>query len=153
MQSKPYCININGKLVEVSQEIYLAYYRSKRRDRYFEHDIKTGRPIRDKDGNITGYTPSKEDSLERLMDNGVVFVDRNASVESIVVRRDMIRRLHEALRLLTGEERELIGQLFFSNDGDGMSERQYAERSGIPRKTVAYRRDKVLRKMKKLMES
>jgi RNA polymerase sigma factor (sigma-70 family) len=151
MSQKQYRVNINGALVDVTEEQYLAYYRSQRRMRYFERDIKTETAIRDKDGNVTGYAPSKEDSLDRLLERGDDFADEAESAEDSLVKTALLEKLSEVLGELPAAERELIDALFFSNSGDGMTEREYAKISGIPRKTIAYRREKVLGKLKKLL--
>jgi len=151
-ENKQFYISLGGQRIPVTEEVYLAYYRSKRRERYYERDIKTESAVRDGDGNITGYRPAKEDSLERLMEAGADYADEN-DVEEIALRAVTSDKLHDALLLLSEDEQALINALFFSNSGDGMTEREYAETSGIPRKTVAYRREKVLGKLKKLLES
>jgi len=151
--NKQFFVRVDGQRVAVTEEVYLEYYRSERRMRYCERDIKTGRFVRGKDGNIAGYNPAKEDSLDRLIDTGADYADDCESVEDAAVRAVMSDRLREAIGKLVDGERELIDALFYSNGGDGMSEREYSEINGIPRKTVAYRREKIIRKLKKLLES
>jgi len=151
MSNKPFFINVKGNRIAVTEEIYLAYYRSKRRDRYYERDIKSETAIRDKAGNITGYAPSKEDSLDRRIDNGEDFADEGASVEDDVIRGLASEALHRALDELPEADRTLIVALFFSNGGEGMSERAYSDASGIPRKTLAYRRDRALDRLRKIL--
>lgn len=148
MEEKTWYIKANGTLVEVPRELYLAYYRSKRRDRYYEHDIKIETAIYDKYGNITGYAPSKEDSLDRIIETGEDFVDEDVDVESAAISDMMSGKLHEALALLTDSERELMHTLFFSNNGGGMSERKYAEISGIPQQTINSRKARILTKIR-----
>jgi len=153
MSEKLYHININGALVEVPKQLYLEYYRSKRRDKYYEHDIKIENAVRDKNGNIVGYRPSREDSLERLMEAGGDYRDDSESVEDAAILKLTAAALHEALRLLSDDERDFIETLFFSNGGSGMSEREYAGMTGIPHPTIHSRKVKILKKIKKLMES
>ena len=58
--------------------------------------------------------PSREDSLDRLVDeNARQFSDEQESVESMVLHKLEVDRLHTALSLLTPEERALIQALFF----------------------------------------
>jgi DNA-directed RNA polymerase sigma subunit (sigma70/sigma32) len=75
------------------------------------------------------------------------------SIEDAVITKMLIEQLRRYLPLLPVDERSLIDALFFSNNGEGMSEREYAAISGIPRKTIAYRRAVVLDKLKKFLES
>jgi len=151
-KSKQFYINVDGQLVSVTEEIYLSYYRSKRRERYYTRDIKTESAVRDKDGNIIGYRASKEDSLERLMDAGEDYADENESVEEAVLHMLMSEKLHEAMKTLSQEEHNLIETLFFFNVGDGMSEREYAVISGIPHPTIHSRKVKVLAKLKNCLK-
>lgn len=151
-KNKDFFVRVNGQLISVTEEVYLAYYRSKRRDRYYERDIKTETAVRDKNGNIIGNKPAKEDSLERRMEAGEDYADESRGVEDAVLTAVIKGNLLNALRLLTDDERELINELFFSNDGIGMSERRYATINDIPRKTVAYRKGKILLKLKKLLK-
>ena len=153
LDSKKLFINIDGRLVPVTEEVYLVYYRSERRMRYFERDIKTGKAIRDDTGNITGYKLSKEDSLDRLIENGADFVDGGVNVEDSIISAIMMDKLYEALGKLPASERQLIEALFFSNGGDGMTEREYAKASGIPQQTINSRKSRILGKLKKLFRN
>ena len=150
---KQYHVSINGQLVEVTEEQYLAYYRSERRMRYFERDIKTETAIRDKDGNIIGYAPSKEDSLDRLLEKGGDFADESESVEDKTIREKMLEKLREVLDELTNDERELIDALFFANGGDGMTEREYAKLKGVKQQSVNERKRRILGKLKNILEN
>jgi RNA polymerase sigma factor (sigma-70 family) len=144
---------VNGQHVPVSKEVYLTYYRSKRRERYFERDIKTETPVRDKTGAVVGYRPSHEDSIDRMVAAGEDFIDAAIDVAAEAVSAMMSDRLHEALVMLPDAERELIDALFFSNDGEGMTEREYAAEAGVHHMTVHSRKARILGKLKKLLES
>jgi RNA polymerase sigma factor (sigma-70 family) len=147
--NKQFFININGSRAEVTEEVYLTYYRSKRRDRYYEQDIKIATAIRDKNGVITGYAPSKEDSIDRLIDTGADFADGSETVEDIVLRGFMLDKLHVALGSLPETERALIDALFFQ----GMTEREAAIIFGISQKGINKRKTVILGKLKKLLEN
>ncbi len=119
--NEDYFIRVKGRRVPVSREVYLAYHRSKRRERYFTHDIKAETPIRDKDGAVVGYRPSREDSLERLIAAYGDFVDAAVDVAEEAIRAVMSERLHKAMAMLPDAKQELIDALFFSNGGEGMT--------------------------------
>ena len=152
MDKKAYHININGTLVEVTEKVYLAYYRAKRRERYYEHNIKNAAPIRDANGYIIGYRPKKEVSLDALMEEGCEFVDEQTAFEDIVILRCMICALHTALERLPRGERELIAALFLSHDGDGMTEREYAAQIGVSGVAIHKRKAQILQKLKKFLD-
>ena len=66
--------------------------------------------------------PSREDSLDRLVDeNAQQFSDEQESVESVVLHKLEVDRLHTALSLLTPEERALIQALFFEEKTEPVS--------------------------------
>ena len=106
---------IRGQYVEVTDEVYLpAYMQGDRKMRYFENDLKTERFVLGKEGQVVQIIPSREDSLDRLVDeNAQQFSDEQESVESVVLHKLEVDRLHTALSLLTPEERALIQALFF----------------------------------------
>ena len=113
---------IRGQYVEVTDEVYRAYMQGDRKMR---------------------------DSLDRLVDeNAQQFSDEQESVESVVLHKMEVDRLHTALSLLTPEERALIQALFFEEK----TERQYADELGVYRNAVHVRKTKVLKKLKSLLE-
>lgn len=77
---------VSGQFVEVTDEIYDAYMKGDRKMRYFESDLKAERFLMDENGQIKQVIPSREDSLDRLMDdNAEQFADRHESVEDMVL--------------------------------------------------------------------
>ena len=133
----------------MSDEVYAAYMKGDRKIRYFENDLKTERFLLNEDGTIKQVVPSREDSLDRLMDNNAEqFSDGTESSEDAVMRRLSYEKLHNAIFLLTVEEQELITALFF----DGQTERDYAEQLGVYHNAVHKRKIRILKKLKKLLE-
>ena len=141
---------IRGQFVEVTEEVYRAYMRGDRKIRYFENDVKTERFVLGKDGQVIQIIPSREDSLDRLVDeNAQQFPDEQESVESVVLHKLEEDRLHTALSLLAPEERALIQALFFEE----RSESELAAALGISQPAVYKRKMKILKKLKLLLES
>lgn len=140
---------VSGQFIEVTDEVYDAYMKGDRKMRYFESDLKAERFLLDKEGQIRQIIPSREDSLDRLMDdNAEQFADQQESVEDIVFRRFSIERLYAALELLTEKERSLINALFF----DEMTEREVARVLGISQPAVHKQKNKILKKLKVFLE-
>ena len=124
-------------------------YMGDRKMRYFENDLKTERFVLGKEGQVVQIIPSREDSLDRLVDeNAQQFSDEQKSVESVVLHKLEVDRLHTALSLLAPEERALIQALFFEEK----TERQYADELGVYRNAVHVRKMKVLKKLRALLE-
>ena len=92
--------------------------------------------------------PSREDSLDRLMDENAQQFPHEESVENTVLRKLEVDKLHTALAMLTPEEQALIQALFFEEK----TERQYAEELGVYRNAIHVRKTKILKKLKKLLE-
>ena len=140
---------IRGQFVEVTEEVYRAYMRGDRKIRYFENDLKTERFVLGKDGQVIQIIPSREDSLDRLVEeNARQFPDEQESVESMVLHKLEVDKLHTALSLLTPEERALIQALFFEE----RSESELAAALGISQPAVYKRKMKILKKLKIFLE-
>ena len=119
---------VSGQTIEVTDAVYEAYMKGDRKMRYFENDLKAERILLDEDGQIKQIILSREDSLDRLMDdNAEQFSDRHESVEDMVLRKISVERLHTALSTLSEKERELIETLFFEEK----TERDVASAMGI----------------------
>ena len=140
---------VSGQFVEVTDEIYDAYMKGDRKMRYFESDLKAERFLMDENGQIKQVIPSREDSLDRLMDdNAEQFADRHESVEDMVLRRISIEWLYKALDTLTERERKLIEAIFFEE----MTEREVAHSLGISQPAVHKQKNKILKKLKHFLE-
>ena len=129
--------------------MYRAYMQGDRKMRYFENDLKTERFVLGKEGQVVQIIPSREDSLDRLVDeNAQQFSDEQESVERVVLHKLEVDRLHTALSLLTPEERALIQALFF----DERKESELAVELGISQPAVYKRKMKILKKLKIFLE-
>lgn len=140
---------IDGHYIEVTNEVYIAYTKGQRKMKYFEKDLKVEHVFKDKNGNITGVIPSREDSLERLMnDNSIQFYDVSKSVECSAQINDYIENLHIAMQELTSEELNIIKMLFY----DEMTERDTAKILGISQAAVNKKKHRILKKLKKIIK-
>lgn len=131
-----YYIPIEGKLIEVEENVYVAYYKMGRRERYLEE--------RDKDNGVLSY--------DALDDNGLVgeemFQDPEAdSLENLALAKELVTQLHRCIALLPKAERELIQAIYF----DGMSDREYAKKVRKSQPAVSSRHKKILSKLKMLL--
>lgn len=149
MKSGNKSIRINGKSVEVTDEVYKVYTKYDRKMRYFEKDLKQERLVYDELGNIIKRVPSREDSLDRLLDESFMqFKDISENVEDTVLNKILAENLHKALDKLTDNEYDLIISLYFHN----LTEREYAKRQGVYPNAIHNRKVRILGKLKKLLE-
>ena len=133
-------ITIDGVDVEVTDEVFLAYSQMNRQERYQEEQ----------------RTVHPQVSIELLSENHVptdlYIKDHELSAEEIVLQKEAQReeernkvRLVAALKSLNQEERALMQALYV----DGISARESAKQRGVFHRTVLYRREKLLQKLRK----
>ena len=146
-ENKKY-IAMDGKLIEVTQEVYEAYYRGLRKEKYYMHDLKVGRSKVDPQTGEKILLPSREDSFERLLEVTQQFEDGYTNVEGEVLHKMEVEMLHKALEQLKQEEKELIWSLYF----EGISEVELSKRTGVGRTTLQYRKYQILKKLKNILE-
>ena len=140
---------VNGQFIEVSEEVYQVYMQGDRKMRYFETDLKTERTVLAEDGTVQRVIPSREDSLDRLIeDNARQFSDAGESVEDAVLHKLAEDELHRALEKLTDEEYALVYALFF----EGKTERAYAKELGVAQVTVHKKKQRILKKLKEILK-
>ena len=138
-------ITVDGVDVAVTEDVFAAYTRMDRRERYLTED-----------------TPSSNQqlSLEQMAEDDLLsdYVGAEAapSAEEEALEREQAQSLAErkemlllAMLSLNDADRELINALFF----DGVSTRDYAARIGITQRAVIKRRDRILRDLKKCFEN
>lgn len=137
-EEKTYQIKVQNQLVPVSKEVYVTYYRMRRRETYLEE--------RDTANGVFYY--SAMDTTETTGEDGIPDLD-SPHVEDVVVDKLITEKLHKCLAQLTDAEQELIFTLFFQNK----SEHQMAAETEIPRMTIHNRKKRILVRLKKLMEN
>jgi len=134
-KKKKYLIPVDGKLYETTKEIYEVYYQMDRRERYLEErDIKNGVM------NFGDIEDTNDSAEERI-------VDENTNIEMEVIDKILYRAVLDAMSSLSEEENWLIQELFFY----GQKERELSRKTGIPRKTINYRKQKALSKIRKFI--
>jgi RNA polymerase sigma factor (sigma-70 family) len=137
-------IKIGKEQVPVSEEIYKEFYRMDRRERYMEKDVKIGRMVVDPEAETVEYIPSKEDSINRLMDQGIDF-EADQMIEDILCDKATLLILQEAMTALDEEEQELIQAIYYKN----LTVREVAMEENVSHVAVVKRHKKVLDKLKK----
>lgn len=137
-EEKNYYIKIPGALVEVTEEVYLAYYRMHRRcSALQEKDTYNG---------VTSY-----DALDTADMLGVNNIPDSSSpsVEDMAMDNLLQAKLHRCLALLDKSDQLLIQALYYEEK----TEREYAKTLGISQKAVNKRRHKALTKLRCLMRT
>jgi len=141
-------INYREKYPDASDAVIEILEKSDRKIEYQQYDLKVERCRIDSIKQHVTYIPSREDSLERLLEENRQFASEGETVEDVAVKAVLIEKMLSSLRLLTRKEQELITELFFK----GKSEHQLAAEKGIPRMTIHNRKRRILERLKKLIE-
>ena len=117
MENKKYYLYANKQRVEVTKEVYIAYYQSIEQEKYQEKKIKK-------------YKVMSYNALDTDEQTGEeTLVDPNAqTTEEKIIYIQTIEKLRKSLDLLTKDEMELIQGLFYK----GVSLRRLSEESNIP---------------------
>lgn len=134
-------ITINGTKIDVSDELFSIYSKSERRERYiFEEKVQ---PL----------------SINQLIEDGLSIeelctLQMPESLEDMYIskeidneRTDILKKALNIISKLPPEEKELIEKLYFDN----LSTRDIAKQLGVSHRTVAYRRDKILQKIRNIL--
>ena len=131
-----YFIPIEGKLIEVEKNVYVAYYKMDRRERYLEE--------RDKDNGVVSYNTIDSQGIDG--ESGLQDVVTE-TMETIALANELRNQLHRCIAALPKAERELIHAIYF----EGMTEAEYASKSNMTQSGISRRRKKTLSKLKKLL--
>lgn len=135
-----YKIRVSGIVVSVSKEVYGCWYSTHRQERYQkERDQKHGVV-----------------SLEELPK--YVYVDGKDGEKNLIAQDNvleeaihnlMVERLRKEISDLQEENRRLVQALYFDNVGIC----EYAKENGVTYKAIQKRRDRILKKLKKILEN
>ncbi len=121
----------DGTLVEVTREVYLEWYQSRRRERY-------QREQKQKYGVC---------SLEELEKRGMPVINVTDSFEETAMKNLCVDKLREVMGNLPEEDMYLLYLLFFEE----VSVKEAAQLCGCSRKTIENRRKRVLKELNEKM--
>ena len=121
--------------VEVTKEVYDTYRRTEwnikdNNESFYEHEIQ-----------MSGLIGGEDDGYENFRE----FVDEENTPERNIVYAKIKKALLESVAELAEEERALVHALYWQ----GLSEREYSRRSGIPQRTINHRKKYILEKIRK----
>ena len=132
-----YIIKIQGKLIEVTPDVYHAYFRMERQERWQEE--------KKQEHDVVSY-----DALDNGETVGAEAVPdlTSPSMEELAIAKELNNRLHHAVEALPKTERELIRAIYF----EGQTEADYGKRTGMSQTGISYRRRKILSKLKLFLD-
>ena len=136
MEQQTYFLRLYDTAFPVSQEQYQDYYREQNRWRYLQK--------LDSKYRLTYYHALDTDEYtgEEILDDG------SPSVADVVERKFLLEQLMQCMNQLSPEEKMLLQELYLK----GRTIREVSQKLGISLATVHYRKEKVLSKLKTLLE-
>lgn len=134
--NEKYVIKLHGKEIEVSEEVYYAYYRMERQERWQEekkqeHDVVS----------YDAMDNRETVGAEAIQDMGT------PSMEELAIAGELSERLRHIVAALPKAERELIQAIYFED----IPASDYAKRIGLTHRGVNKQRKKILSKLKMLL--
>lgn len=132
---KQYYLRIAGELHEVEREVYLAYYKFDRHERYLNE--------KDKNHNVQLCDNIQ---LELAASSGQL-ADSVNNPEDQLLRKQEYCQLYCALETLSETERSLILALYFG----GETEAGLSKAFGILQSAVHYRKERILKKLRNIL--
>ena len=117
----------DGTVVEVTREVYLELYQSRRRERYQREKERK-------------YQVS---SLEMLTEQGAIPIGAADGVEDTVIREICTEKLRSVMEKLAEEDAYLLYLLYFEE----VTVKEAAQICGCSRKTIANRRKRILKEL------
>lgn len=133
MYAKKKFFPLQGMLLEVTPEQYKSLYKDYERQRYLDRLDGYYNPI----------------SLNALKNDKSMLIKSDADVFKIVEGGILLESLKNALNQLNEQEIFIINALFFDQKTDAALSRE----TGIPRSTITSRKIKILKKLRKIVES
>ena len=132
-----YLIRLQGKLIEVSEDVYYAYFQMERQERTQEEKYQRN--------HVVSYDAL--DNGETVGVEGVADLE-TPSMEELIMAKELRDRLHHAIEALPRAERELIRAIYFED----MTEKEYAKLTGMSQTGISYRRRNILSKLKLFLD-
>lgn len=136
-EKKKYQIKVQGQLIPVSEEVYLTYYRMKRRELHLE----------EKDSAHGVFYYSALDTNETSGEDAIPDLT-SPRVEDVAVAEVMAQRLHQCIEQLSEDEQALVFALYFQ----GKTQMELERETGVKQQTISYRDRQIRLKLKKMME-
>lgn len=140
-------IEIDGRKIEVSEEVYMEYHRGQRKERYIMKDLKRGQIMID--GEKITVKPGREDSVERLIEtHPQYFIEESEGPEELLEKKELLECLAEALHSLSDEEWQLIQELYYLD----RTEREVSAALSLAKTSLHRRKKAILSKLRKILE-
>lgn len=143
-EKRGYFLYIDGQAVPVSEQVYRAYWHYTEKETYFTGRLKGETFVCDQETQTAAFIPSREDSLDRLLE-----IDQQFAAEQQTTEEQAIASvwLQELMQGLSDEERQIIYQLYVLD----RTEREAYAALRLARTTFQSRKYALLEKLRNLL--
>lgn len=131
-----YVIRVGKELVKVSREVYEEYHKMERHERYLEE--------KDRDNCLFLFSTLRAEGS----DADVPIKDESVNLEEDIIKQSFLDKLPKALALLSDEEIEIIRDLYWNE----LTIRELAQKKYFSKSTLFEKRDRILAKLRKILE-
>ncbi len=136
--AKEYKIKVQGNLIEVSEKVYLTYYRMADRAHALQRKDRAH-------GTVSYSALDTEETLGEEM----IYDSTVESLENMAITNILSEKLRQCMDMLPQAERDLLYALYFDN----LSERDLSRKTGVLQQTINYRKHRALNHLKNLMNN
>lgn len=165
-ETKKFYLNIKGKKVEVSEEVYRAYVRpiraeqrQQRRNWKCQVPGKKGNLVRcQKDCSKCKYALAGNNargnilSLDTFKEEGVEILDRDFDLEVMYIeneeRTSVQEKIHKAILQLTPRQQEMVRMIYF----EGKTQEDLVEHYGVGKQAISNAMQRIYATLKKFLE-
>ena len=137
-EKKNYYIFLGDLKVDVSEEVYKGYWQETNRENYLKR--------LDKENRLGYFSEFVSDEVARSIEERLI--DKAVDLAKLVEVKMQIKALNRALDNLSPDEREIIQALFYEE----ITQRDLAKKLNISQGAVFRRKEKILKKLKVLLE-
>ena len=131
---KEFKVRINKEIIHVEEEVYIAYYKMGRRERY-----------------LNEVSLVKDLSYNQLMNQEypieLKMIDMQELIDDSIVKKIMIEEMLIAINTLTEYEKMIINEIFFCET----SIRKLANNLDISKSTLYEQKERILKKLRKII--
>lgn len=132
---------VDGVLFEISKDKYNEYNAEDSKNKYSKNKEEKLRKI-----SLSIYINNDDKKTDEMYE---LIPALKVNVENETERKIELEELNNALLSLSDEEYEIIRNLFFK----GLSIRKYSEQIGIPKSVLFDKKEKIIKKLKKILKN
>jgi RNA polymerase sigma factor (sigma-70 family) len=129
-------VPLHGMLMEVTEADYRDFYRDAERQKYLR-----------KEANRTGEVSYNALDTDEMSGEDII-PDTSPLLDEQVTDKLLVEELLSCFGRLDAADRRLLAALYFN----GKSERELARQLEVPRKTLSYRKNKALERLRRLLK-